>query len=279
MSRKKAENQPKILRPYLSPVLHEFPELSTLVSLTGLHAIIYGRIWEFILNGDLGPGAKIPELQIGEAFKVSRTIVRNVLIVMEQVDIIILPPNRGAYVATHTVEKIQHAFEGAEVAAKHVARSLAANVSKLSERSRSQLERHVAHELPQEISRTGRGDMRLGLELLILLSALHGNSLLTAALDRVIGIILISSAQFQYRQAVWPTAGAQREIIELVLAGEADKVEQAVGQYIASLQQTFDYRPQERSRDVYSLISSLSDGVNLKTATRRRAVARKQERK
>ncbi len=75
-----------------------------------LHAELADRLREMIVQGELEPGAKIPERELCEAFNVSRTPLREALKVLASEGFVILTPNRGAAVSKLTRADIEEAF-------------------------------------------------------------------------------------------------------------------------------------------------------------------------
>ncbi len=84
--------------------------------------IVYAHIFEAILEQRLAPGTKLSEEALGEIFGVSRTIIRRALSRLAHESVVLLRPNRGAVVASPTVEEARQVFfsrrmvERAEVA-------------------------------------------------------------------------------------------------------------------------------------------------------------------
>ncbi len=75
-----------------------------------LHAELADRMREMIVQGELEPGAKIPERALCEAFNVSRTPLREALKVLASEGFVVLTPNRGAAVSRITRADIEEAF-------------------------------------------------------------------------------------------------------------------------------------------------------------------------
>jgi DNA-binding GntR family transcriptional regulator len=67
-------------------------------------------IRDMIVDGELAPGAKIPEQAISERFGVSRTPLREALKSLAAEGIVRLHPNRGATVATISAEQVDELF-------------------------------------------------------------------------------------------------------------------------------------------------------------------------
>lgn len=76
-----------------------------------LHEDILGQLRDFIVEGQLAPGARIPERELCERFSISRTPLREALKVLAAEGLIELLPNRGARVRQFTESDIRSLFE------------------------------------------------------------------------------------------------------------------------------------------------------------------------
>lgn len=74
-------------------------------------ASMYDRIISAVLDHKLLPGTKLAEDKLAEAFGVSRTRIRPVLVRLANENIVTLIPNRGAYVAQPTADEAKEVFE------------------------------------------------------------------------------------------------------------------------------------------------------------------------
>ncbi len=77
---------------------------------TSLHEGLAVALREIIVNGELTPGTKVPEKDLCEAFGVSRTPLREALKVLAAEGLVILEPNRGAWVSPITVADLEEVF-------------------------------------------------------------------------------------------------------------------------------------------------------------------------
>ena len=75
-----------------------------------LHGELVARLREMIVEGDLEPGAKIPEKELCGRFGVSRTPLREALKVLASESLVTLAPNRGSTVSIITLEQIEDVF-------------------------------------------------------------------------------------------------------------------------------------------------------------------------
>lgn len=62
---------------------------------------VYDHILNLILNMELKPGDRIPEVTIAQELGVSRTPVRNALKQLENEGLVVIYPNRFVQVATY----------------------------------------------------------------------------------------------------------------------------------------------------------------------------------
>ena len=91
-------------------VVHPFPQRGPIPVQT-LHTGLLDDIRRLINQGDLPPGARIPERTLCERFGVSRTPLREALKVLAAEGLVQLLPNRGARVAMLDDEQLTHLFE------------------------------------------------------------------------------------------------------------------------------------------------------------------------
>lgn len=75
-----------------------------------LHTELVDRIRAIIVEGPLTPGTKVPERELCERFGVSRTPMREALKVLAAEGLVVLEPNRGAWVAKVTMAELEEVF-------------------------------------------------------------------------------------------------------------------------------------------------------------------------
>ena len=93
--------------PHAAPsnVVHVFPPAPS------LHEGLLDGVRTLINEGDLLPGARVPERELCARFNVSRTPLRECLKVLAAEGLVDLLPNRGARVATLDGDHLVHLFE------------------------------------------------------------------------------------------------------------------------------------------------------------------------
>ncbi len=76
-----------------------------------LHEQAIDRLRDMIVEGELGPGARLVEIDICRQLEISRTPLREALKVLASEGLIELLPNRGARVTRVSVEQVGELFE------------------------------------------------------------------------------------------------------------------------------------------------------------------------
>lgn len=93
-----------------------------------LRDIVFQTLRKAILNGELEPGERLMETQLGEKLGVSRTPIREAIRKLELEGLVIMVPRKGAQVAQFTGKDIQDVLEvraslealAAKLACKHM---------------------------------------------------------------------------------------------------------------------------------------------------------------
>ena len=75
-----------------------------------LHLELVERIRPLIVESQLKAGDKVPEKELCERFRVSRTPMREALKVLAAERLVRLEPNRGAWVTKVTIEEVEEVF-------------------------------------------------------------------------------------------------------------------------------------------------------------------------
>lgn len=106
-----------------------------------LHLELAEMLQEMIVSGELAQGIKVPEKRLCERFGVSRTPLREALKVLAARRLVVLEPNRGAWVSKITLADLEEVFPvmgalealAGELACRHVTDAEIATVRGLHE--------------------------------------------------------------------------------------------------------------------------------------------------
>jgi DNA-binding GntR family transcriptional regulator len=152
-----------------------------------------GLIREAILEGRLEPGSRLTEEELARELGISRTPVREALLMLQAEGLIETAPNRGAVVRTHDADDLVDLYQLRALLEGYAARQAAARVS--------DEEIVLLRESCDRFDRIASDDVReLVKENLLFHCAIHaaaGSARLTAMLRRVIELPLV------YKSYVW----------------------------------------------------------------------------
>ncbi|PWK68972.1 GntR family transcriptional regulator [Aminobacter sp. AP02] len=247
---------------YLSPALQGLGAVSLTAPLVGVEAQIYDRLWNAILDRKVRPGTKLSEDEIGAAFSVSRTVIRKVLVILEEQGIINLPANRGAYVAAPTPEEALEVFEASRIIARHVVAELAAAPERLGAEERARLDAHYEMQKQAAAANDYHAMRRLVVEFYLLLALLYGNKTLAAAQERLMMRGAMAITLYQEHLVLWPPHQAHRPLVELIYAGEVEKAVAHVDQLYRTTEASLRLAPHDQEIDLLAILTA-DDGPAL----------------
>ena len=135
---------------------------------------VYAGLRRAIIEQALAPGDKLPEDAIGRSFGVSRTLVRGALARLEAEGLVRLQANRGAEVASPTLEEAADIFEIRRCLELEAVGRLA---GRATEADIARLEAHLEEE-EAAVDGDAARSIRLTGEFHILLAALAGSTVL-----------------------------------------------------------------------------------------------------
>ncbi len=120
---------------------------------SGAEQPIYDAVHDAVLDQRLAPGTKLTEARLADLFGVSRTIVRMALLRLAHDHIVQLSPNRGASVASPSMDETRQVFE-----ARRIVESAAMPL--IAERARVKALDDLRRLVRQEDSAFHSGDVR-----------------------------------------------------------------------------------------------------------------------
>lgn len=184
---------------------------------------MYARIYEAVLDHRLPPGTKLKEVPLAELFGVTRGTIRKAFAQLSAMKIVELRPNRGAIVASPSIEESRDLFAARRTIEGSIVDTLARNITKAQVRQLNAL-------IKKEDMAYRRGETREALKVSVdfhrVLAAMAGNSVLAEVLDQLVSrtpLVVLA-----YRDPAKTNACANRDHVELVEAMAAHDVDRAV---------------------------------------------------
>lgn len=212
---------------------------------------LYAAIHEAILDHRLPPGTKLKEVALADLFGVTRNVVRKVLARLAHERVVDLRVNRGAVVASPSVEESRNLFAARLVIEGALVRSLARSITKAQAREL----RSLIHD---EDAAYRRGEVRAGLKLSrdfhCVIARMAGNSVLAEFLEQLVArtpLVLLA-----YRGPSQHAGCANDEhaaITEAIVAGQADKAVGLLEEHLESLAEHLFLEEEEAAADLAAI--------------------------
>ncbi|PLK48089.1 GntR family transcriptional regulator [Uliginosibacterium sp. TH139] len=193
-------------------------------------AVIAERITNAVMEHRLPPGVKLAEERLAEAFKVSRTKVRHALTVLAKEGLVTLYPNRGAFVASPSVQDARELFATRRLLEPEVVRKVIDRAGKAELR---RLRAHIAKESEARLANDRRALIKLSGEFHMLLAKLSGNPYISKLMDELCPLTCLIIALYDSPQT---PACPEDEHIRIVEAIELKDEATAVSLMLHHLQ-------------------------------------------
>jgi DNA-binding GntR family transcriptional regulator len=163
------------------------------VAATSTHRIVES-ITTAIVERRLMPGTKLAETQIGDIFKVSRTVVRQALNQLSRDRLITLTPARGAFVAQPGVEEARQVFGARRLIEVAMVRELCASITQAQVQT---LRRHLRLEDEAVKRQDVAPRTRLLADFHVVLAQLLGNEVLAQLLSDLLSRSSLIALMYQ----------------------------------------------------------------------------------
>ena len=240
---------------YASPGLRQIANSDLLtIPLTGIEAQIYDRVWRAIVEGKLKCGGKLREDVIGGVFGVSRTVVRKVMVIMEQEGIVYLPPNLGAYVATPTPEATRAVLEAVHMMMTYIIKALGAPDREWTSEQRHLFDLHIAAQAEADSAGDFVTSRLLTGEYYVLLAAIYGNEILTQQAAHLFTRYVMGLSLYQVALLAPARAASQRQIVDHLIAGEAEAAGAIVMANFAEVERSLRFTTEDEDNDLKAIL-------------------------
>ena len=215
--------------------------------------LIYAAVHEAVLDHRLPPGTKLKEVELAELFGVTRAVIRKVLARLAHTRLVDLRPNRGAVVASPTVEEARDLFAARSAIEAAIVETLAGMIT------RDQL-RELRALVRAEVEAYERGDERRGLKLSVefhrVLARMAGNNVLTEFLDQ-----LVSRTPLVVLAHLGPAADnacrsdEHSQLLDALAAGDAQRAVSTMRAHLRALLSRLDLqRSDKRGADLAEML-------------------------
>lgn len=181
---------------------------------------VYAHIFEAILEQRLAPGTKLSEEALGDIFGVSRTIIRRALSRLGHEGVVLLRPNRGAVVASPSVEEARQVF----FARRMVERAITDLAVQHASAEQLLALRQLVHEERESFQRGDRGaGIRLSGEFHMRLAEAAGNAPLISFQRSLVSQTSLIIAQYENSESTHCSYDEHTQLIDAIEARDAPR--------------------------------------------------------
>lgn len=211
-------------------------------------ADIHERIYNAIVEHRLLPGTKLPEERVAELFAVSRTQVRGVFQQLAVEQLLTLIPNRGAFVATPSVEEARDVLAVRRTLEPSIVERVIERVNQgKAGQTCTQLralvrKEHQAHE---------RGDrrtaVRLSGEFHVLLAQLSGSNILHRMMRELTPLTCLAILTFEAPLGAACPDNEHSTLIDAIEAGDAPTAMRLMVEHLVHIEEALHLERESES--------------------------------
>lgn len=194
-----------------------------------LRVKLVDQIEEIVLSGELPAGSKLDEMALARRFNVSRTPVREALRRLSSTGLIDLIPNRGAFTATLSEDRLREMFIAMAEMEATCARLAAISMSPPERQAFQRLHNRMG-ELVEPNDVRAFGEMNDAFHILIYRGA-HNHYLEEMASSLRKRLSLYRRSQFRTPSRLKHSFREHDAVVRAVIAGDADRAHAAMLQH------------------------------------------------
>lgn len=204
------------------------------------HDAIYERIYTAILEHRLHPGTKLVEERLADIFTVSRARVREVLARLAHEQIVEIVPQRGAYVASPTIEQAIDVFEARRLIEPAVLRRL---IETLTPERVARLREHAALEQDARRRDDRRAIVRLSGSFHTLLAEMAGNTALARHMRELSSLTCLIIFLYDAPTATSCRADEHHQIIEAIAHRDLPRAQALMLEHLEHIEGSLKLEP------------------------------------
>ncbi|GGK55128.1 GntR family transcriptional regulator [Amphritea balenae] len=219
--------------------------------------IVYAHIFDAILEQRLAPGTKLNEESLGEIFGVSRTIIRRALSRLGHEQVVVLRPNRGAVVASPTIEEARQIVFARRVVEKAVTELVCEN----AESTQVDKLKKLVEEEQACFSRGDRGaGIRLSGEFHLLMAEMANNPPLLSFQRSLVSLCSLIIAQYESGAKSHCSYDEHYELIEAIRKRDKNKAVRLMMHHLDHIEDKLSLDDENASDDLKAVFSGLLSG-------------------
>jgi DNA-binding GntR family transcriptional regulator len=213
-------------------------------------AAIAERIRQAILEHRLAPGAKLTEAQLCEVFAVKRGTVRQALALLATEHLVDLEPNRGAFVASPSLQQVHEVFEMRRIIESAIVERVCRDHGGQASRKLKSIDATIGRERSAFERRDLAAWIRLSGEFHTELAGLTGNTVLCECLAGLVARTTLISALYDSPGRSPCSCDDHTEILAAVGRGDSVQAADLMARHLQVVELKMLDRP---SRDAVDL--------------------------
>lgn len=213
-------------------------------------AAIADRIRDAILEHRLEPGAKLTEAQLCEVFAVKRGTVRQALSLLATEHLVDLEPNRGAFVASPSLQEVHEVFEMRRIIEGAVIERVCRDEAGQGAAHLKAIAAMIDRERKAFEQRDFRSWIRLSGEFHTALAVLTGNRVLCDCLAGLVARSTLISALYESLGRSPCSFIEHAQIVEAIEAGNTARASELMVRHLESVELKMLDRPTRGAADL-----------------------------
>jgi len=214
---------------------------------------IYRVIANAIFEQRLPSGTKLPEDSLGDIFSVSRTVVRKVLFRLASEKLVDIRPNRGAMVASPSVEEARDVFQSRRVIE---AASVESAMGRMTREHHERLARLVEKDHAAHQDHARRNWIRYSGAFHLEIAEIAGNQVLKAFLKELIGRTSLIIGLYEPMQRTVCTYDEHTVLLDALTGKDIKAGVTAMVEHLNACEQRLGLEQRNREIDLHEIFST-----------------------
>jgi DNA-binding GntR family transcriptional regulator len=214
---------------------------------------IYGRIQKAVLEHRLAPGTKLIEERLAEVSGVSRTKIREVLNKLAHEGLVELVPNRGAFIASPSVEQARDVFVTRRMIEPEMARLLSRAATSAQVRA---LRKHVRQESDARKHNDRPAIIRLSGEFHVLIAEMIGNEILLRMMRELAPLTCLVITLYDKPNAPACPHHEHSDLVDAIEAHDGTRAAACMLEHLEHIEATLNFdKVKDASPDIEAIFS------------------------
>ena len=214
---------------------------------------VYAEIYGAILDHRLLPGTKLTEDSLGEVFGVSRTVVRKALFRLGHAGIVRLRPNRGAVVASPSIEEARDVFAARRILEDAVVRAV---TGAPDEAGLEALHALAAEERDAFERGDRRSWIRLSGDFHLRLAEMGGNRVVSAFLEELVSRTSLIIALYEAAGHSACAFDEHMALIDAIAAGQRKSARALMARHLSACEEKLNLDSADESVDIIDVFAA-----------------------